>query len=304
LKKDKYAGNGDAKATLKSPSPLAVWQADALLAGCALFWGLGFVWMKNALSVYPTFWLLFFRFTGGAVLMGACFFRRIAGASRSDLTGGVVIGLFLFMGMGIQTLGLNYTTAGKQAFITASYVIMVPLLLWGLRRVFPGWVAIGGALICFAGMGLLTSDVSGPVNIGDVLTTISALFFAAHIISIGYYAKNGDPFVLVFVQLLVSAVLSFFSGLAFNGPLVLQGTQALTEIACMIVLPTFCSFLFQNVGQKYTPPTHASIILSLESVFGVLCGILILKEVFTLRMIMGCCLIFAAVLLVELKKEG
>ena len=292
--------NNYALSASKSPV-LRVWQADVLLVLCAFFWGLGFVGMKSALSVYPTYWLLFFRFTGGALLMSVFFFRRIAAATRSDLTGGVIIGFFLFMGMGIQTWGLNYTSAGKQAFITASYVIMVPLLLWGLRRVFPGWAAIGASLICFAGMGLLTSDVAGALNIGDVLTAISALFFAAHIISIGIYAKNGDPFVLVFIQFLVTAVLSFFCGMIFHGALVLQGTQGLLEVVFVTLFPTFCSFLLQNVGQKYSPPAHASILLSLEAVFGVLCSIAILNEVFTLRMALGCCLIFTAVLMVQLK---
>ena len=163
---------------------LKVWQADALLVACAFFWGLGFSATKSALSIYPTYWMLFFRFTGGTFLIGVFFFRRIAGAARSDLVGGAIIGLFLFMGMGVQALGLNYTSIGKQAFLTAGYVVMVPLLLWGLRRIFPGWAAIAGSLTCFAGMGLLTSDISGPLNVGDVLTIISAFFFAAHIMSI------------------------------------------------------------------------------------------------------------------------
>jgi len=284
-------------------SPPSVWLADFSLVVCALFWGLGFVAKKSALFIYPTYWLLFFRFTGGALLMGVCFWRRIAAATRSDMTGGAVIGLFLFMGMAFQTLGLNYTSAGKQAFLTASYVIMVPLLLWGLRRIFPGWITIIGALICFSGMGLLTSDVSGSLNVGDVLTVIASLFFAGQIISTGYYAKNGDPMVLTFVQFLVSAVLSFFSGMFFNGAFTPQGTQGLLEIAYIIVFSTFLCFLVQNIAQKYTPTTHASILLSLEAVFGVLAGIVILKEVFTLRMGLGCLLIFSSVLLVELKKD-
>jgi len=83
----------------KTPT-FSVWQADLMLAACALFWGLGFVGMKSALEVYPTYWLLFFRFTGGALLMGACFSKRIAAAARGDLAGGAVMGVFLFMGMG------------------------------------------------------------------------------------------------------------------------------------------------------------------------------------------------------------
>jgi len=302
LRENQRTGNISVKEPLKSPR-VSVWQADLMLTACAFFWGLGFVGMKSALAVYPTFWILFFRFTGGSLLMGACFRKRIAAAARGDLIGGVVMGVFLFLGMGVQTLGLNFTTAGKQAFITGSYVIMVPLLLWGLRRVFPGWVAIVGSLICFSGIGLLTSDVSGALNVGDVLTTVSALFFACHIISIGYYTKKGDPFVLTFVQFVVAAVLSLCSGAIFDGPLVLKGTKGLMEVAYLIMFPTFGSFLLQNVGQKYTSTTHASIILSLESVFGVLGGIIILNEIFTSRMVLGCCLIFAAILMVELKKE-
>ena len=302
MKKTDYAGAGGVKTALKSPQ-FGVWLADLALVTCAFFWGFGFVAMKSALSVYPGYWLLFFRFTGGAFLMGACFRKRLYASARSDLRGGALIGVFLFMAMGFQALGLNYTSVGKQAFLTGSYVIMVPLLLWVLRRIFPGWAAIVGALICFAGMGLLTSDVSGPLNVGDVLTTVAALFLAGHIISIGYYAKNGDPMVLTFMQFAVAAVLSLCAALIFNGTLVLQGTQGLMEIAFMTVFPTFLSFLLQNVGQKYTPPAHASILLGLESVFGALGGIFILKEVFTARMALGCVFIFGAVILVELKKN-
>ena len=234
--------------------------------------------------------------------MAACFFRRISDSTRGDLIGGFVISLFLFAGTGVRTVGLIYTSAGKQAFLAASYVIMVPFLIWGMRRIFPGWLVIAGSLVCFAGMGLLTSDVSDPLNIGDVLSTVSALFIAGHIISIGYYAKNGDPFVLVFVQFFVTSILSFCTAMIFHGAPAFQGTQGLFEIAYITLIGTFACFLLQNVALKYTSTTHASIILGLQSVFGVLGGIFFLGEVFTFKMIVGCCLIFSAIVLVELKK--
>jgi drug/metabolite transporter (DMT)-like permease len=267
---------------------------------CAFFWGLGFVAMKDSLSVYPTFWLLFFRFCGGTLLMGCCFFRRIAQSTRNDLVGGTVIGVFLLLGMGVQTLGLNYTTAGKQAFLTAGYVIMTPLLMWGLRKKFPGWVSIVGSLVCFTGMGFLTSDIIEPLNIGDVLTIVSAVFFAAQIIAIGHYASKGDPIVLTFVQLFIAAVLSFGAALLFNGPLAPRGTEGLWGIVFVVFFCTFICFLIQNIAQKHTSPAHASILLGLESVFGLLSGIVLLGEAFTFRMGVGCTLIFASVLLVEL----
>jgi drug/metabolite transporter (DMT)-like permease len=291
----------------ESPNPAARARlADGALVVCAFFWGLGFVAMKDSLSVYPTFWLLFFRFGGGTVLTGLCFFGRIAGSSRRDWLGGAVIGVFLFLGMGIQTLGLNYTTAGKQAFLTASYVLMVPLLLWRLRGKFPGWISLTGAFVCFAGMGLLTSDAAGPLNVGDVLTVAAAVFFAGQIIAIwrcstgGDFGTSGDPLVLTFVQFLVTALLSLGAAAVFEGAPAFQGTTGLGGILFMIFFCTFLCFLIQNVAQKYTAATHASILLGLESVFGLLGGVVLLDEKFTLRMGLGCSLIFGAILFVEL----
>jgi drug/metabolite transporter (DMT)-like permease len=177
---------------------------------------------------------------------------------------------------------------------------MTPLLLWALRRIFPGWPAILGALVCFAGMGLLTSDITGPLNRGDVLTVVAALFFALQIIAIGHYATEGDPMVLTFVQFFAAAVLSLCSAFLFDGPLQTQGTRGLLEIVFVAVFCTFFCFLVQNVAQKTTPPAHASILLGLESVFGALSGVVLLNEPFSLRMGAGCAMIFGAILLVEL----
>jgi drug/metabolite transporter (DMT)-like permease len=279
---------------------MGVWFSDGALVFCALLWGLGFAAMKDALSVYPTWWVLFFRFGGGTLLMGTCFFRSVAGITRRDLRGGADIGVFLFLAMGTQSLGLNYTTAGKQAFLTAGYVILTPLMLWGLRRIFPGWRSILSSLVCFAGMALLTSDAAEPLNIGDVLTIVCALFFAAQIVAIGHYAAGGNPMALTFVQMLVTAVLSFCAALFFNGPPLWKGAEGVPEIFFSTFFCTFLCFLIQNVAQKHTPATHVSILLSLESVFGVWGGVVLLGETFTLQMSAGCFLIFAAVLLLEL----
>ena len=274
--------------------------ADLALVVCAFFWGLGVVAMKNALSVYPTYWLLSIRFSGGALLMGMCFAGRIVRASRRDLFGGAVIGVFLFMGMGLHTLGLNHTTVGKQAFLTASYVVMVPLVLWALRGVFPGAGILGASFVCFAGMGLLTSDISGPLNIGDILAVIAALCFAGQIICIGRYAADGDPFVLAFVQFCVTAILAISAALFFHDPFVFRGREALIEVAFATFICTFFCFTVQNFAQKVTPPAHASILLGLESVFALMGGIFILSEPFTPRMAVGCSLILGAILIVEL----
>lgn len=279
---------------------LRMWLADGMLVLCAFLWGLGFVAMKEALDVYPTFWLLFFRFSLGALLMGIVFPRRILSCSRRDLIGGTTIGCLLFLAMGVQTLGLIFTTAGKQAFLTAGYVVMVPLLVWARRRIFPGWTTTLGSLICFTGMRLLISNADGPLNIGDVLTIFSALFFAMQIIAIGHFAADGDPMVLTFVQFVVTALLSLLATFPAGETLVFQGSRGLKEVLFSAFFCTFLCFLIQNLGQKYTSSTHASLLLGLESVFGALSGIFLLGETFTFQMGVGCALIFGSVLLVEL----
>ncbi|NLL36408.1 MAG: DMT family transporter [Fretibacterium sp.] len=276
-----------------------VWVADLLLLTCAFLWGIGFVAMKEGLDAYPTWWLLFLRFCGGAALMVFFFFKRLAQASRQDVKGGAIIGLLLFVAMGLQTLGLNYTTAGKQAFLTASYVIMVPLLIWIGTRKFPGTLTLFASLLCFAGMRLLALDLSGKPNLGDILTVSSALFFALQIIAISHYAADGDPIVLNFLQLVVAGTLSGFMGWVVNGPLVWRGTYGLWEVLYTIFFSTFLCFSIQVYAQKYTPPTHCSLIMSLEAVFGLLFGVLLLHEPFTRRIAIGCLMIFLSVLSVE-----
>lgn len=277
-----------------------MWIADAALLLCAFLWGLGFVAMKSGLSAYPTWWLLLLRFGGGTLLMLPVFAKRLRRASRKDVLGGTLIGLFLFVGMGLQTIGLNYTTAGKQAFLTAGYVILVPLILWAIRRLFPGYVTLTASIVCFIGMAFLTSDIAEPLNFGDILTLISTVLFAGQIIAIGHYAAEGDPIVLTFVQFLATAVLSGLMGIFSGEPFVWQGTKGLLEVGFATFFGTFACFLIQNCAQKFTLPSHAALLLGLEAVFGLLGGIVILGETFTLRMAVGCLLIFSSVLLVEL----
>jgi drug/metabolite transporter (DMT)-like permease len=272
---------------------------------CALAWGIGFVAMKDALTVYPPWWILFFRFTGGAALLWVCFRRRVASLRRSEAVGGAVIGAALFLGMGIQTLGLIYTTAGKQALITATYVVMVPFLVWALRRTSPGRAAIVGSLACFAGTVLLTSDPSGvsALNVGDALTLVSAFFFAAQIIAIRHYAADGDPLTLAFVQMCVVAAGSLVCALAFDAPPVPDGMNGVPDIIFSTLFSTFFAFVVQTYAQKYTSESHAAILLSMEALFGVLSGVVLLGEPMTWRIAAGTCMILASIAVVELAKS-
>ncbi|HPE66912.1 MAG TPA: DMT family transporter [Synergistales bacterium] len=272
--------------------------ADISLVFVALFWGIGFVAMKDALDTFPTFWLLTLRFGSAALLMGILFRRRLAAITKEDIRAGAIIGVFL--GFATQTLGLNYTTPGKQAFLTATYVVIVPFLSWGLRRIFPGALSFFASFICLVGMGMLTLQ-EGVLSIGkgDTLTLVCAFFFACQLIAIEYFAAKKDPMILTLLQILMVCLLSLPAALVFETWPGFQGGSGLWSIAYTVVFCTIFAFAVQNTAQKFTPSTHTAILLSLESVFGALSGIYFLGEVFTPRMAAGCALIFVAVMLTE-----
>jgi drug/metabolite transporter (DMT)-like permease len=274
--------------------------ADISLVFVALFWGIGFVAMKDALDTFPTFWLLTLRFGSAALLMGILFRRRLAAITKEDIRAGAIIGVFLFLGFATQTLGLNYTTPGKQAFLTATYVVIVPFISWGLRRIFPGALSFFASFICLVGMGMLTLQ-EGVLSIGkgDTLTLVCAFFFACQLIAIEYFAAKKDPMILTLLQILMVCLLSLPAALVFETWPGFQGGSGLWSIAYTVVFCTIFAFAVQNTAQKFTPSTHTAILLSLESVFGALSGIYFLGEVFTPRMAAGCALIFVAVLLTE-----
>ena len=285
---------------LKFSGSRGMYLADVALVSVALFWGLGFVAMKEALASFPTFWLLSIRFGAASVVLLFVFRDRIRTMTREDLRAGAIIGVFLFLGFATQTIGLNYTTAGKQAFLTSVYVIMTPFLSWGVRRIFPGFLVFFSALLCIAGMALLTLQEGLAIGLGDALTFVCAFFFAAQLVAIERYAQKHDPVILTVVQICTVVPLSLFCAPLFETWPGFHGFDGLGSIAYTVLFCTIFAFLIQNSAQKHTSSTHAAILLSLESLFGALAGALLLGEVFTFRMVAGCLLIFAAVLLTEL----
>lgn len=275
--------------------------ADLGLLYCAMFWGFTFPTMKILVGIYPACWLLFLRFSVGAAMIYAFFHRRINKEFHKVFKGGAIIGFLLFLAITTQTIGLRYIGGGRSAFISATYVLMVPFMIWGLKRVFPGWLTIGAAVLCVAGMYLLSGDISGTEGfVGDVLTLVCALTFAVQVIAISRYASDNDPIALSFVEFVTFAVLAFLSSVIFETPDEYLSMNGLFELIFTTVFATFGCYMVQIIAQKYAEPSHATIIMSLESVFGLVASIIFLGESVTVRMLTGCALIFAAVLLSEL----
>ena len=281
-------------------------QKNALLSRCALFgaaliWGSSFFVVKNTVDVFPPNLLLAFRFTIGGLLLALVFWKKLRLLNREYLWKGGLTGILLFAAYSMQTIGITDTTPGKNAFLTAVYCVIVPFLNWLVSRERPDGYNWAAALLCITGIGLVSLTEGFTMRFGDVFTLIGGFFYAAHMIAVARFGREKDPFLLTIVQFGSAAVCSWIAGLCFETIPSSLSTDSLLGLLFLAVFASAGALLLQNVGQKGTSATSASIILSLESVFGVLFSVLIYGEALTARLVLGFALIFAAVITSETK---
>lgn len=277
--------------------------ADLGLLLVALLWGAGFLFTKRGLDYITPLWMMSMRFVGAAIIMSIVFYKNFRKISKSDLKAGLIIGIFLYIAFATQTIGLQFTSISNQAFLTATNVVFVPFLVWAVYKKAPDKFAFIGAALATVGIGLITLKEGLHLNVGDMWTLACAVFFAGHIVSIGFFAKDNDPIALTIVQFAVAAVLSLVSALITEPLPAKIGSEAMVSVGYMVLASTLLAFLLQNICQKYTPSTHASLILSLESVFGTLVAVVFEGEMFNMQMALGCITVFAAILLIETRFE-
>ena len=277
--------------------------ADLGLLLVALLWGAGFLFTKRGLDYITPLWMMSMRFVGATIIMSIVFYKNFRKISKSDLKAGLIIGIFLYIAFATQTIGLQFTSISNQAFLTATNVVFVPFLVWVVYKKAPDKFAFIGAALATVGIGLITLKEGLHLNVGDMWTLACAVFFAGHIVSIGFFAKDKDPIALTIVQFAVAAVLSLVSALMMEPLPAKIGSEAMLSVGYMVLASTLLAFLLQNICQKYTPSTHASLILSLESVFGTLVAVVFEGEMFNLQMAFGCITVFAAILLIETRFE-
>lgn len=275
--------------------------ADLALLFVAFVWGTGFPLSKIALQGVSPMVLMLFRFSFAAIVMGIVFRKSLKGITGIKLRAGIISGVLLWGGFAFQTVGLNYTTSSKQAFLTAVYVVLVPFMFWFVNKKRPDIFNVVAAILTVAGIYLLTGMEVQSLNFGDQLTLVCAIFFAAQIIAVGYYIKKVDIGSLTVIQFTTCAILSLLF-VGYEG----VGTMNLTPevIGSMIFLGLFSTtlaFFIQVVAQRYTSESHTAIIMSLEAVFGSLMGVLLLGEDFTTIMVVGCAVIFLGIITAETK---
>ncbi len=267
----------------------------------AVVWGVAFVAQGNAMEHIGPFTLGAARFLLGAVvLLPVYLISKKRGAAddapaRDYIKAGVVVGTILFAGATLQQYGLVYSTAGKTSFITSLYMVMVPFAAHFIFKRRVGLRAFAAAFTALAGIFLLCASGGGGLNIGDVYTFVGAIFWAAQILAIEKYASGLDGFKFAMCEFLTCSALSAVCMLLFESPTAEGVSAAAGLIAYCGVLSVGVGFTAQIICIKYTDPFAASVIMSCESVFGALAGWLLAGEEMTLRQIIGCALVFAAV---------
>lgn len=283
---------------------IPAWAARLCCLAAALIWGSSFFIMKDTLDVVPPFCLLALRFTAAALVLLVLLNRSVRHHSdRATVVRGLILGLLVFGGYATQTVGLTDTTPGNNAFLTGTYCVMVPFMAWAVTRVRPQFKNIVAALLCIGGIGLVSFSGDMTMRFGDALTLVGALFFGAHIVATGRFARGRDILALTVWQMVGFAILSWLAiPLAGENPAAIEWTPgAVGAMTYLALVCTCAAYLLQNVGTTYADPGSAALLLSLESPSGVLFSVLFAGEVLTAQVLMGFVLIFCAIVVSEVR---
>ena len=288
-------------------------KGNLMLLITAFIWGTAFVAQSEGMNYVGPFTYSAARTTlGGLVLIPVIFLFKISAAKsekdrqtpfciKETIKGGVVCGLILFFASSLQQIGISMTTAGKSGFISAVYIILVPVaefFLFRKKNIFV-WIC---AVIAFAGLYLLCVKEDFSINRGDAIVLLSALWFTAHIMVIDHFnSKNADGMIMSCVQFFTAAVFMTIAMFIFEQPNIENIFAARYTILYAGIMSSGVAFTLQILGQRYADPASASLIMCLESVFAVLSGWLILKEVMAPKEIAGCVFVFVAAVLAQLK---
>lgn len=273
------------------------------LLSATIMWGFSFVVVKDSTDAISIWYLLSLRYLIAVISMLPIVLIRRKLITKEMIGQGVVIGLLLIVGHYFQTIGCKYTTAGKNAFITTFYVILVPLLGWGITKKRPDKKTFPAAFIALAGLALLSLQDNLTIQLGDILTFVCSVALAVHIIIVDRYTEKSDPLLLTFWQFFFANLFAWVIIGIIREPFPREIFEPQRALAMFYIgfFSNAVGVTIQIVCQKFTDPNVAAVILSMESVFGMLFSVLLLGEIFTGRMFLGCVCMLGAMLMSELK---
>ncbi len=282
-------------------------KGELLLLVTAMIWGSAFIAQKIGMTYVGPF-----TFSGARCIIGTIsllpllaifrtrspqYTKRIS--DKSLWVGGCICGLALFLGLSFQQAGLVFTSAGKAGFITALYIILVPLFGLFAHKKINHWIGIA-VLLALTGLYLLSIDSKFMVSKGDLLVLCGTVFWAFHILAVDHYSPKVDGFELSFIQFLVAGLLSTIAAYLFEKPSISSLITSAGPILYSGVVVIGVAFTLQIIGQRGTNPSIAAIIMGMESVFAGLFGALILQERMSERELLGSFIVVIAVIITQI----
>lgn len=290
-------------------------KGEFLLIITAIIWGTSFVTQKLGMNYVEPLTFGAARFLLGSLVLIPViliFSKKNDDSSKEDKTnyqnkdlilGGALCGVAIFLGASLQQWGIVYTTAGKAGFITALYIILVPILGLFLHKKV-GKLTWIGVLLATVGLYLLSIKQGFAIEKGDAIVLAGTIFWAMHILIVDAFVEKVDGLKLSCVQFFVAGILSAIAAFILETPSLATILSAYGPILYTAFMVVGVAYTLQIIGQKSTSPTIAAIILSMESLFAVISGAIFLKEVMSIREIMGCVLMFIAVIIAQINTDA
>ncbi|NLM06248.1 MAG: DMT family transporter [Tissierellia bacterium] len=286
--------------------------SNILLLITSIIWGAAFVAQRKGMDSNGPFTFITSRYVLSAIFI--YFFRMIylnknpelkirKASKKTTMMAMISCGMIMFIATTLQQAGMLYTTAGKAAFITCLYIVLIPIIsvFIGKRITIIAWIAV---ILGTIGLALLTLKENLTMGKGDLLVFIGAFFWASHILAVDHFLSKGvEAMDISFGQLVTVALCSAVAMFALETPTLSGIYDALPSILFAGIMSGGLGYTFQVLAQKNTEPVVASLIMSLESVFGAITGYLFLKEIMTTREILGCIIAFVAVIISQIPIE-
>lgn len=285
-------------------------KSAILLSLTAFIWGTAFVAQSAGMDYIGPFTFSCIRNIIGGLFLIPCiwFFDK---SEKKEMTreekkvlllGGICCGVALCVASNLQQFGIQFTTAGKAGFITALYIVLVPIMGLFFRKKVAGkiWFSV---ILATVGLYFLCMTWKFSISKGDFYVFLCALGFTVHIMIIDYFSPKTDGVKMSCIQFWVAGILSAVPMFLYENPNISAITEAAVPLLYAAIMSSGIGYTLQIVGQKEADPTLASLILSLESVFAVLAGWVLLGEVLSARELLGCVLMFAAIILSQLPEK-
>ena len=277
--------------------------AEFGLVGAALIWGFNFILVKLAVGHMPPVYYVGLRFLVGAVFLLPFSWKQMRRLDRQGWLIGIGVGILLFGGFALQTIGLTSTSPGVSGFLTGLYVIMVPMFIGVATGRWPSFMVGVGVVVVVGGFAVLSLYGHLAFGWGEIFTILATIFWALHILGVAYGSNRLGTLAFVQLQLATCAILSLVGSFAFERPALFPGWAATGAIFWTGIMGSLVAYVLMVVGQRHTPPTLAGVIMSLEAVFALIFSIIVGYDSLTVRTLLGFALVFAGTTVARLGSE-